>query len=790
MTRPVRRIRWLLAAVLAVAVSTPLVTTPPPAGAAAPQGEYAGTLRFEVRSLTPALVSPTESTVVIRGSMVNTGSEELTGVVARFQRGEALSSTDEVRRAIDDPGQPESVLTGFTPVTDTIAAGQTVDFTLETDAFSRPRVGLGVTAPGVYPVMVNVNAGFDSGPEDGARVGELHTLLTVGSVPGGTPATGTRQAVSMLMPLVDRPHRDPTGAFFDDDLAALISTGGRLEDVLSAAEAPDLPAGAVTLAVDPELLEELRLMAQGYVVGPSVVTLGPADPAGSTTASSTTGAAPPPTGGATSPDTAGAAPSSPVAPSSAGLDTATTTSGAGAATTSATASDAAFQPVPGPDTVPGAGAGAAADFLGRLRALATTTPVLVLPYTDIDATAAVRANHPEQVTSAVAQGRALATAVLGPQAQLITDVGWPIDGLVDPMTLSVLRSTGQDTVVLDRAGVEDVTGDRATIGTGSGDVTAVLATASVPDSPVDLNHFTALTAQRWLSGDTAATVIAPPRSWQPDRDEYAALTDLMRTLGGSGLVDGLPIDRVASRAATGDGAAARLAYPDAAAARELPVRLFAEVQGLAGLMASTQAAFDPLPTDDRTTIAPDDIFAGTQAGLSRQAAGGFRADLGAANRSNAAVQDLVDAVQSGVGISPPASVYTLTSATSPLLVTIANRLPYAAHVRISVDASDAFRAGITVTDVGVQTVPAAGVIQVLLPSEVTRSGALSLKVKLTTPDGAAWGPEQELQLRSTAIGSFTVVLIIAAGAIVVLTTAIRIRKRYRQRRERIAAGLQ
>ena len=36
----------------------------------------------------------------------------------------------------------------------------------------------------------------------------------------------------------------------------------------------------------------------------------------------------------------------------------------------------------------------------------------------------------------------------------------------------------------------------------------------------------------------------------------------------------------------------------------------------------------------------------------------------------------------------------------------------------------------------------------------------------------------------------TVVLIIAAGGIVVLTTAIRIRKRYRQRRERIAAGLQ
>ena len=45
--------------------------------------------------------------------------------------------------------------------------------------------GLGVTEPGVYPLMVNVNGAviLEGGPLD-ARIGELHLLLTVMGVPG------------------------------------------------------------------------------------------------------------------------------------------------------------------------------------------------------------------------------------------------------------------------------------------------------------------------------------------------------------------------------------------------------------------------------------------------------------------------------------------------------------------------------------------------------------------------------------------------------------------------------
>ncbi|MEP6979335.1 MAG: hypothetical protein ABJA16_01070, partial [Nakamurella sp.] len=402
-----RRLWWLLAALLVLGTTTPAAA----AHLRAPQGEFAGTLRFEIDSVTPALVTDTSSSIGISGRMINTGSEELTGVVARWQRGAAFTSTAGVRAEIAEPGQPEAVLTTFGPVTDTIAAGGTVPFTLKTDAFVRDRGGLGIQAPGVYPVMLNVNASFASGPASGARVGELHVLLTVASVPDGTNVVGTRQPVAMLMPLVDRPHRDPTGAFFDDDLTPLISTGGRLADVLAAAEAPGLPAGAVTLAVDPELLEELQLMGAGYTVGPYLFDI---------TRGGATGTAAPDT--TTPADTTSSIPTtSSVVPSTTAAITATTEAGSTTiANTGSTAADTTtgvgattYEAVPDPAAVQGTGAAAAIDFLARLRELSTTVPVLVLPYTDIDAVAAVRAGDPEQVAAAVARGRELPQGLFG-----------------------------------------------------------------------------------------------------------------------------------------------------------------------------------------------------------------------------------------------------------------------------------------------------------------------------------------------------------------------------------------
>ena len=138
--------------------------------------------------------------------------------------------------------------------------------------------GLAVTAPGVYPLMVNVNGAvvLPDGPLE-ARIGELHLLLTVMGVPAPAPRRrrrvrchqpvqtdpGTPLPVNFVWPVVDRPHLGVGGVFLNEDLLAAISPGGRLSTLVDglldpAAEA--LPAGALTVVLDPELLDELDRM--------------------------------------------------------------------------------------------------------------------------------------------------------------------------------------------------------------------------------------------------------------------------------------------------------------------------------------------------------------------------------------------------------------------------------------------------------------------------------------------------------------------------------------------------
>ena len=66
-----------------------------------------------------------------------------------------------------------------------------------------------------------------------------------------------------MWPLIDRPHRltDDT-VFSDDSLATIVGPGGRLDRALTVVErtADTVP---LTLVVDPELLDELAVMATG-----------------------------------------------------------------------------------------------------------------------------------------------------------------------------------------------------------------------------------------------------------------------------------------------------------------------------------------------------------------------------------------------------------------------------------------------------------------------------------------------------------------------------------------------
>ena len=124
------------------------------------------------------------STLTITGTMTNTGPEALTNLTYRFQRGDALRTEADVRQELAEPSEPNAQVQDVHPdVGTTWPRGHRRRS--PSPPSSPTRTAWTSAQPGVYPLMVNVNGAvaLPAGPLE-ARIGELHLLLTVMSVPG------------------------------------------------------------------------------------------------------------------------------------------------------------------------------------------------------------------------------------------------------------------------------------------------------------------------------------------------------------------------------------------------------------------------------------------------------------------------------------------------------------------------------------------------------------------------------------------------------------------------------
>ena len=192
-----------------------------------PSGIYGATLTFTISTITPQLVTAGgPAALTVTGTMRNRGEHALSELGYKYQRGDALVGEAAIRNEVAQPCQPITVVdSGFVTVDGDLAAGASTTFQATVPIAGDPTRTLAVTDPGVYPIMINFNAtvGLSSG-DLRARVGEVHLLLTVLSVP---PAPAL-----------------PTGPALDEGSATPdATTGSTAATAGGAATAPTPPPG-------------------------------------------------------------------------------------------------------------------------------------------------------------------------------------------------------------------------------------------------------------------------------------------------------------------------------------------------------------------------------------------------------------------------------------------------------------------------------------------------------------------------------------------------------------------
>jgi hypothetical protein len=174
------------------------------------------------------------------GQQIDVGVR-LTGPLDRWTLRLAITATPvSTRSGLNAPDTA-------TRVVSTVAGSDPVDEGQERDV--SVRATLGRLDAGAYPSRLDLLS-------DG-RVLQSITFFT----PVLSSRTTRPTPITLLWPIIDRPHVGIDGVFLDDDLAAQIADGGRLDELVRAGA-----RGAVVWVIDPGLLSAIETMSTGYSV--------------------------------------------------------------------------------------------------------------------------------------------------------------------------------------------------------------------------------------------------------------------------------------------------------------------------------------------------------------------------------------------------------------------------------------------------------------------------------------------------------------------------------------------
>ncbi|MBS9374573.1 DUF6049 family protein [Rhodococcus sp. B50] len=800
----------VLVLVLTTAGVTPfLPTTLLPTAAANPAAAQTDPdqprfLELSIDEVTPQTVTLTSGSVVtVRGTVTNIGDRDVEDVWVRLQRAPVISDSTALRTSLSLDQAGFDTVGEFEEVADRLEQGERADFELELPLRSDLIPSLDIDAPGVYPLLVNVNGVPEYG--GAARLDDARFLLPVLAVPASDEVTeetetgnggsrGTTRssddglldsdqkpfpavppdvsrpaAVTMLWPLADRPRLAAgvagSGAepvrLIDDALAVSLAEGGRLDGLLRAVEdtartEPRVLEG-LCLAVDPDLLVTVANMTRDYLVVED-----PDEPTG--------------------------------------------------------------------DARPGTGTDAAVAWLERLRALAATTCTMAVPFAQVDLTALADLADSSLTESALGSPAAIVDSILG-----ITStprVVWPDSGVLTEKTGAMLTADGPVTALLSDNAVEggrallagttpastapggngfrisgvsgltaalfDSSGSAALAGMGTDpqtpsfvptaaryDLSRDSSTARLQDSLGALAWPALVPTVSEATGTAPpatgrSVLFAPPQNWSASPDDAAAVLSMLSTLVRSGLTTPRPLAALVDAAAStaNDPTASLLVYPEQAITDGASAAVVSEADEQIRRLDAIQTA---LVEDPQAQLTPQQFTAPLREDLLRAMtlAGrrGDDADGAYATGEHRAteVREAVDDIYDAVTVISTGGVYTLTSEQSPLLLTARNDLPVGITVRLQVDVPDT----VDITDIGPTPLPPRGSRTLTVPAQISDSRNLRLEFALTTDSGLPLGSPTTVTVRSNAYGQILAVVTGCAGALLLFLAGRRLLHRFR-----------
>jgi hypothetical protein len=691
--------------------------TPVDSAAATPPAQATRSwLRLSLASIQPGVVRSNDTSVTLMGRITNISDRHIGRITARLQLAGPLTSAAGVRSALSPTASYDHSDTAFAPVTDSLAPGQSVDFSV-----SEPLRGphsLQVSQPGVYPLMVNVQGVPDYSTAYRLVVGTM--LLPVLAPSGGQqPHPGPAGDLTVLWPLVDRQPRVVGSAgdklvLSDDTLATSLAPGGRLFGLLDAVQqaAGNAPALLTSLCfvVDPDLLDTVRAMSGGYLVrgGPHGTTEGRGAEAAalwlSTLKNLTTGHC------------------ALVLPY-ADADLAALVHGGGS-------------------------------NLAQLALSESTTVAQELGTTPMAEVAWPEDNTLDTATMAAMAGFGVSTVLLSPDSITPRATGGPValagfTGGAAPKVVPI------DPVV-------------------AGAMAPRTDEPDVDETGISVQDGLAATIYQTVFGGGAGrpVLIAPPRRWSPTVSQAEQfLSGAASVLAGHYATPATLSDAVR---ATPTGRPATLRYPPATALAEVSHRV------TVGAVATDAAERDVAGAmgRDHTTprpVLPGQLITPLQLGLLRSVSGAWRGGgSGGADAmltsARAQFQDLLQ----NVSVVQPTLPILLGSEQSRLPVTVNNRLPVDIAVRVDLSGEP----GLPSTGVD-DLIPAHSGITVFIPTTVTRSGRFSAYATVRTLGGTQLGSQARLELVSSAYGTIIVIVTAIAFGLLVLLSGRRIYRRVR-----------